>query len=123
MMNGACLCGDIRFKIHGEPSSASHCHCTMCQKQHGAAYASYVNVNVDDLEYLSGSDKLGIYLSSAKIQRRFCRRCGSNIEWRDLEREPGITGIALGVINEVPELGHIRDIYTDTRAKWAAKNP
>jgi hypothetical protein len=95
----------------------------MCQKQHGAAYASYLNVVPSDLVYVNGEEHLSTYVSSGRIERKFCAHCGANIEWRDPDSKPAVTGIALGVLDEVPELGHIREIYTDTKAKWGAKNP
>ena len=39
-LRGSCLCGGVRFEITGPLMRSSHCHCRMCQKQHGAAFRS-----------------------------------------------------------------------------------
>ena len=84
---GSCLCKAIRYEILAEPVTASHCHCSMCQKQHGAAFASYARIRRNELHYTHGEDKLKRYRSSAEVERVFCSDCGSNIEWGYIEGE------------------------------------
>lgn len=81
MHHGSCLCGAVTFRLLSEPKAATNCYCRMCQKQHGAAFATYASVPVGDLEYLSGEELLTSYHSSANVIRKFCAVCGSNIEW------------------------------------------
>ena len=38
ILNGSCLCGGIKFEINGPLVAPNNCHCTMCSKQHGAAF-------------------------------------------------------------------------------------
>lgn len=59
--HGSCLCGAVSFRLLSEPKAATHCHCRMCQKQHGAAFATYASVPKSDLEYLSGQALLTAY--------------------------------------------------------------
>lgn len=73
---GSCLCGAVQFTLASEPRAVAHCHCRMCQKQHGAAFATYGSVPRKDLHYVVGEDMLTSYRSSATIVRRFCRRTG-----------------------------------------------
>ncbi|MGH8286041.1 MAG: GFA family protein, partial [Steroidobacteraceae bacterium] len=40
MIRGSCLCGGVRFEIDGPVGRASHCHCSMCRKAHGAAFGT-----------------------------------------------------------------------------------
>lgn len=58
MYNGSCLCGAVSFRLQSEPKAVTNCHCRMCQKQHGAAFATYTSVPRADLEYLSGQELL-----------------------------------------------------------------
>ncbi|WP_313201177.1 GFA family protein [Pseudomonas sp.] len=41
---GSCLCAKVRFELIGAPQAVSHCHCSQCQKGHGALFASYGSV-------------------------------------------------------------------------------
>ncbi|SPO37981.1 uncharacterized protein PSFLO_03458 [Pseudozyma flocculosa] len=33
-----CWCGKLEFEYHGDPIDAKHCHCTQCQRLHGAPF-------------------------------------------------------------------------------------
>lgn len=44
MLKGSCLCGAVAYSAAGPVAKASHCYCTMCRKQHGAAAGTYANV-------------------------------------------------------------------------------
>src|SRR5207249_145423 len=41
-VGGSCLCGDVAFEL--VPGDwMGHCHCSMCRKAHGAAFATHVS--------------------------------------------------------------------------------
>ena len=77
MIEGTCLCGTLRYEIDGPLTSMMHCHCSMCRKQHGAAFATYVVAPVAGFRWIAGEDEVVRYQSSAQGTRAFCRRCGS----------------------------------------------
>jgi hypothetical protein len=77
MIEGRCLCGTLRYAIDGPLTSMMNCHCSMCRKQHGAAFATYVVAPVAALRWIAGEDEVVRYQSSAQGSRGFCRRCGS----------------------------------------------
>lgn len=118
MYKGSCLCGVISFELKSAPKAAVNCHCRMCQKQHGAAFATYVSVPVQNLVYLSGLDELTAYTSSPGITRKFCRLCGSNIEWRGRGEFPDWVSIPLATFDTrfLPE--KINDIHLESKACW-----
>lgn len=116
MYKGSCLCGAVRYEIKSEPKAVSNCHCTMCQKQHGAAFATYGSVPKKDMIYLSGEPVLTSYSSSAGITRRFCSVCGSNIEWSGSAKFPDWVSFAVASLDTpfLPE--KIADIHTEVKA-------
>lgn len=77
---GACLCGAIRFKAHGELRGVIYCHCTQCRKQSGHYYAA-TNVADDRIE-IEGAEHLTWYAASDLARRGFCSRCGSVMFWK-----------------------------------------
>lgn len=77
MSDGKCLCGEVRWKIKGEPQSACHCHCSMCRKAHGAAFGTYYFFSKENFEWMSTRDSVIEYRSSAALGRAFCGECGS----------------------------------------------
>lgn len=118
MYFGSCLCGEIKFKLLSEPYKVSHCHCNMCQKQHGAAFATYATLAKSDLVYISGLSALAEYNSSANIKRKFCRICGSSIEWSKSQHHPSSVSVAIATFDSPYQPGTIVDIQTDTKVCW-----
>ena len=39
MIKGSCLCGTVQWRLDPPFGEMSHCHCSMCRKAHGAAFA------------------------------------------------------------------------------------
>jgi hypothetical protein len=82
MYSGSCLCGAVRYEIDGPIDRTSNCWCTMCQKQHGAAFGPYGNIAADALKFVQGLDAITRYASSPSVERTFCKVCGSNLTWQ-----------------------------------------
>jgi len=117
MIRGSCLCGEVRFEISGALSGASHCHCSMCRKAHGAAFGTYAAARAADFRIVSGEDRIVRYRSSAGIVRTFCARCGSTLQWLR-ESKPEIVDIALGVLDDDPGVRPASHIYVASKAPW-----
>lgn len=117
MYEGRCLCGAVSYKISGEIKSVSNCYCTMCQKQHGAAFATYARVLKSDI-HISGLANLATYESSEGIARKFCSRCGSNFIWENIHKHSEWTSIALGTLETEYRPENIKNIYTETKPCW-----
>lgn len=115
---GSCLCGAVTYVLTSQPKAAAHCHCTMCRKHHGAAFATHASVPRTDLRYLSGEDLLSAYNSSASIVRRFCSVCGSSIEWGGSPTHPDWVSVAVATLDTPIALGPIRHIHLESRVGW-----
>lgn len=116
MTKASCLCGTIRLDIDAASDSVSHCHCKMCQKQHGAAFVTYARFPREKVKYVAGEDNLTSYNSSDDILRKFCETCGSNIEWGHSQKYPDRVGIAAGLFDTDFKVDFIKDLYLDSRA-------
>jgi hypothetical protein len=77
MNEGRCLCGAVRYQIDGPFSSMVNCHCSMCRKHHGSAFATFVAAPVAGFRYTAGESSIERYASSATFHRSFCKVCGS----------------------------------------------
>ncbi|MBV8776305.1 MAG: GFA family protein, partial [Alphaproteobacteria bacterium] len=75
----------MRYRAEADPTSATICHCTDCQKFTGAAFATLVAVAKEALA-IDGALKTFSSLggSGKPILRHFCPSCGSS-----LAEEPG----------------------------------
>jgi hypothetical protein len=117
MLTGSCLCGGVRYRVDGPVENASHCYCTMCQKQHGAAAGSYANVARADLTVEPGADLVAEYASSEHGRRNFCRVCGSTLFWWGTD-SPQRVSVTLGTLEPAYAGPVERELYTDTKPGW-----
>jgi hypothetical protein len=77
VIHGSCLCGSIRYDIDGPFEVMSHCHCSMCRRHHGAAFATFVSVPLSGFRWVAGKEEISTYQSSNYGKRTFCGKCGS----------------------------------------------
>ena len=77
---GSCLCGKMQYETGELTGELDHCHCTFCQKSHGAAFGSYVGlIDASTFRWVSGGEDVGRYQSSPHSARLFCNACGSSL--------------------------------------------
>ena len=117
MIRGSCLCGSIRYEIRGPLGPASHCHCSMCRKAHGAAFGTYARVQQGDFALLSGAEDIASYPSSPGIARTFCRKCGSTLQFIRESRLHAFA-LALGTLDDDPGIRPAMHIHVESKAPW-----
>jgi hypothetical protein len=115
---GSCLCGGIRYELSSELRGTTHCHCTMCRKAHGAAFATHGGVPKGDLRLLAGADLLREYRSSIRGTRSFCGNCGSQLFWQ-MNGENWVA-VALGTLDTAFEPRKQRHVHVASKATWFA---
>jgi len=79
VIKASCLCGEVRLKIVGEISDIIHCHCGLCRKSSGTAFATNGFVQTNDLTITHGENQLQSFELRPGKKRHFCQRCGSPI--------------------------------------------
>ncbi|MDJ0806791.1 MAG: GFA family protein [Gammaproteobacteria bacterium] len=121
MYQGGCLCGAVRFEIHGRISQIIHCHCSQCRKAQGSAFATNGFVQAGDFIITQGMDALTGYASSPEQTKFFCKVCGSPIlskNSRDSERVRVRLGSIESDIRERPQA----HIFVTSKANWEEIN-
>jgi hypothetical protein len=115
-LTGSCLCGDVAFEIDGPVEALCHCHCSMCRKLNGAAFATWVAAPRSSFRWLRGTDGIRRYESSAGTWRTFCSRCGSALPAAPESMDRVF--IPLGLIGEDPKLGPMPHFFVGSKAPW-----
>jgi len=122
MLIGSCLCGAVKYQLSAPIKSATHCHCSMCRKAHGAAFGTYGNVRRTDFRFTQGEEAVVGYQSSPGVTRTFCRHCGSTLQWFSEEPHPDWLSVTLGTLDsplgEIPQ----KHIYPESKADWYSIN-
>jgi hypothetical protein len=98
MLTGRCLCGSIRFEIDSELGPVVYCHCSMCRRANGSAFAANSSVQKSAIRFLAGRELLTEYQSSPTSYRQFCSRCGSPLFGGP--KDAPITRIRLGTLDD-----------------------
>jgi hypothetical protein len=116
---GGCLCGTVRFTVTMPTLFCAHCHCSMCRRNHGASYVTWLAVSRSQLSIDAGVDQLTRYESSEHGSRSFCSRCGSSL-FCVSARHPDIVDIPLANVDQPIDRLPESHIYFDDRASWTA---
>jgi len=115
---GSCLCGAVKFEIDEFLPDVAHCHCSMCRKFHGAAYATIAGVLRSSFRWLEGADALKGYTAVNGTTREFCRHCGSSLTFHS-SRAPGEEiEIALGAMDGDLPVEPSAHIFVGSAASW-----
>ena len=77
---GRCLCGAVRYVVHGPLRPVSYCHCSQCRRTSGHFVAATA-CDANDLQLLNDAG-LRWYRSSSNAERGFCGQCGSSLFWK-----------------------------------------
>jgi hypothetical protein len=117
MYKGSCLCGDIRFQVDGPINDIIYCHCSLCRKAQGSAFAANANVAKKDFRLLNGMRGLTGYEARPGETKYFCASCGSPIMSLNSAR-PDTVRIRLGTIeSDITERPGCH-IFVGSKANW-----
>lgn len=114
-IKGGCLCGKVRYEISGQLFGADNCHCSMCRRQHGAAFASYAALNPDDFKWISGKNLVKTYEIEGGDGWCFCTECGSTLAGT---RKGKVNTITLGTVEGDPVIRPECHIFVGSKANW-----
>lgn len=117
MYKGSCLCGDIKFILTDKISDVIYCHCSLCRKAQGSAFATNANVEAESFAFVSGEDNLTAYNSSSSQTKFFCKTCGSPIMSKNTSH-PDKIRIRLGTIESDIIERPSAHVFVSSKANW-----
>jgi len=117
MYRGSCLCGELEVEITGPISSIIHCHCSLCRKSSGTAFATNGFVQSTDFTVVKGAEQLSHFAFKPGRLRHFCRNCGSPVYSSNAD-DPTRFRIRLGILNsDIIERPLSHNFYS-SKANW-----
>ena len=111
---GGCLCGSVRYEVHGPLREVIACHCEQCARTSGNFVAA-TNCARADLT-LTASETLRWFRSSAEAERGFCGHCGGNLFWRPLHGD--YVSVMAGTVDRPTGLTIIEHIYVGSKSDY-----
>ena len=118
MITGSCLCGDVAFEL--DPAGivmSNNCSCANCRTVSGAGCATFLQVKLAALRWLTDPSNIATFESSPGNHRAFCRRCGSRAPQRG--RLP-IWAVPGGSLDEDPGVRPQVSFYAGSVPAWCA---
>lgn len=115
---GQCLCGSIKYEVDEIDPRMGHCHCSMCRKFHGAAFATLGEAKTDKFRWIEGEELLVSYKAGNGTVRRFCKVCGSSMTFAASDDTGDSIEFSLGTLDSEIVLRPDAHIYVGSKASW-----
>ncbi len=117
-LEGGCFCGQIRYRVTGEPVMQLLCFCDDCLSTAGTdGYAGYM-VKSEEFELLQGDPRTFEKTSKEgrPVIKHFCGNCGSNL-WGVTSF--GLTSITAGTLDDPNNFHPAKKVFTKNAPHWA----
>ncbi len=110
---GGCLCGAVRYRYEGAPTSIGLCQCRRCQRQSGSAFLIGVVFPKDAVTIEGKLATFEFETDGQRLRRHFCPECGSAVSIT-LDRYPEIRSMMGGTLDD-------RDAVKPTFSIWCSE--
>lgn len=121
VVQGSCLCGDVRLAATLPSKWVAHCHCSYCRRAHGAPLVTWVGFPSDSVRIDPAGRQPTWYTSSAGAQRGFCARCGSPMLFTST-RWPGEMHVARALLPEPLDREPAAHVFYEAHVPWLEVN-
>ena len=94
----ACLCGQLRLEVEGDPWIVSICHCLACQRRTGSAFGMQAAFRPDQVQIVGDFNDYARISDEADRKEHvlhFCPACGSQVFYTE-PTEPDLIVVSVG---------------------------
>ena len=120
MIEGGCLCGQVRYIAHGAPLGRTNCHCRDCRRAVGAASVAWVILPTEGFDFTGAEPSW--FRSSAWAERGFCSRCGCSLTYRRDSR-PDDIDVITATLDDPDALPPLAEIWIAEKLGWTPLDP
>lgn len=119
-MEGCCTCGQVRYRLVGDPLFVHCCHCSWCQRETGSAFAVNALIESVRVELLRGStETVNTPSNSGKGQLIVrCPACRVAIWSHYSGFGKAVSFIRVGTLDDPGRVPPDIHIFTSTRMPW-----
>ncbi len=117
--SGRCLCGAVRYEVHGPLRDVLLCHCVECRRWSGHIFAAtsarreyLVLLESGGLRWVASPE------SESDARRGFCCECGSSLFWDAPARDT--ISIAAGTLDKPTGLGLLGHVFVTQAGDYYA---
>ena len=127
---GGCACGHVRYRVESRPLIVHCCHCSVCQRQTGSAFAVNALIEADKVRLLQGDvAEVTVPSPSGKSQVIVrCPKCQVAVWSNYLVFYKGILGdairfIRVGTLDDPGKMPPDIHIFTSSKQPWLVLPP
>jgi hypothetical protein len=124
-MEGGCICGHIRYRLHGRPLIVHACHCTWCQRETGTAHALNAVYEAERVEHLKAEPEVIVTPSASGKGQRIarCPICKIAV-WSNYAGSGEATRfVRVGTMDDPSQCPPDIHIFTSTKLPWVTFGP
>ena len=117
MHAGGCECGFVRYRLVSDPIFVNCCHCGMCQRASGSAFAINAMIEADRVEVTSeGVPETVVTETGAKGER--CPRCGIELWAYHRMFGDGLRFVRVGTLDESGSVEPDAHFFVSRKRPW-----
>lgn len=113
-ISGSCFCKAVQFELTSQPIHILKCHCISCRKTTGGMHTVWATVKQTHFHWLSTQPSY--FLSSPKVQRTFCPKCGTSLTYQHVDDET--IDVTVASLNAPERFPPQAEIWTSDRLNW-----
>ena len=115
-MQGACLCGGVRFELRGAIPAIYQCHCSLCRRVTGSSSNAALRIPAAQFDWLAGRELISEYETGSGYKSHFCKRCGSPLP--NPTAADSLYWVPVGLLEDSQRLELGAHLYIASRAHW-----
>jgi hypothetical protein len=121
---GGCACGQLRFRIEGEPAVMVDCQCRDCQRRSGTGHGSYLTFAAARAVRVDGEARTWDVRGDGGTLKRhgFCPTCGTPVHLTFPER-PEVFIVHAAALDEPSRYAPQSVIFTSSAHAWDHVDP
>lgn len=117
---GGCGCGQVRYRLRGEPIFVNNCHCRLCQQQTGSTSVVNLFLEAERVDLLQGQLTEHTVKAGSGGPHVICRcaACGT-AAWSVYPRLGRLgLGVRAGTLDDPGSVTPDAAIFTDSMMPW-----
>lgn len=112
---GGCQCGAVRYAFYAPLENVHACHCRMCQRAVGGAFALLAGGKKENFAWTKGEPAL--YVSSNVAARAYCRDCGTPLSFA-YDMPEARFYVTIGSLDDPNGAPIVKQYGTESKLSW-----
>lgn len=117
--DGGCQCGQLRYRVSGEPLRIGICYCSECQHHSGSAFSLNMILRVGDFTITRGTVKRFSRTadSGRPVECAFCPDCGTRI-FHVPSYLDNVVNVKPGTLDDASGLSPTIELFAARKPAW-----